>query len=1019
VLKELMLKSVVIAFACSISFMAHAIADSPKPVNVPAGDLVQGLETLAKQADVEIVYQASQLKGVRTRGVSGTFAAHDAVIKLLEGTKLHLSTDATTGAMLIAPPDQVASGASPATPSSDNPSDTAANGGKEGKKDSSDGFLLAQMDQGQTSSPSTVEGQEQPPKRKPVQLEEVVVTGSRIPTVAGNQVQPIRTYTRDDIQQSGQTTVADFLNTLPDVSVSSSEQSNASPFESGQTTVQLHGLPIGTTLVLLNGRRVPTNYFGFFDLNDIPVAAIERVDVLPVGASAVYGADALGGAVNIILRQDFNGAELSGTFGHAADVNDTDANFAWGKSFARGSFSLLGTYQDRGGLLGSQRSATSTTVLPPGAPASFDLEDDCSPGNVYSLNGQNLPGLPTSYAGIPAGISGTPTIQQFLGTAGHLNQCSVFRSSTLIPATQREGALLSGHYQVLDSMDVFAEVMFSNERLQSSYGYLIDGPGGSYGGTTVGAGNPYNPFRETVGVSFDYPGLLAINRELGSLLRPLLGIQGSIFSGWHYEVSAYLSHDRFQSQYPYVAPTALQAALDSSNPATALNPFTTGAPGSPELIQSLITPVNPYHPRLVDQIVDAQAILRGSLVELPSGSLQTVLGSEYSHENQYSDLAPYSPVLDLQRRSYAMFAELRAPLWADRDSTQSLDRLALTLAGRYDHTDDFGGKATWQGGLLWRPTGSLSLTGGYGLSYQAPQLPQVDGGVQYSFTGNFAGLVDPFRGGQSVPSTVTTIVGANPNLKPETGSSRSLGLAYSSQILHGLEASITYFRVDISNYIGTPDGQTLIDYPNLFPGAVIRGPVTPQDQMRGFLGPITQINGLYYNFGALQVAGLDADLRYAIETAIGRFTPSLAVANIYRWQSALSPGLPSLSYVSQAGGTPGWAPRWKGTATLAWKRGPLSAMIAGRYVSRYDDYQSAVVNSNELGNFWTFDLNTRYQIGSLLTSGSSLLAGAYISVGAVNVFDKTPPFSYGYLAYDASEYDIRGRFIYAQIGVKF
>ena len=202
-------------------------------------------------------------------------------------------------------------------------------------------------------------------------------------------------------------------------------------------------------------------------------------------------------------------------------------------------------------------------------------------------------------------------------------------------------------------------------------------------------------------------------------------------------------------------------------------------------------------------------------------------------------------------------------------------------------------------------------------------------------------------------------------------------------------------------------------------GAVVRGPATPQDQQQGFLGPITQINRTFYNFGDLHVAGFDADLRYTIDTGLGQITPSVALANIYKWQSALTPNSPSISYASQAGGNPGWAPRWKGTAAFNWKRGPLSANLAGRYVGRYKDYQDAVPNSNELGNSWIFDFNTRYEVGQALAGANPWLSATYLALGAVNLFDKQPAFSYGALGVDLSEYDLRGRFVYAQLGLKW
>ena len=341
--------------------------------------------------------------------------------------------------------------------------------------------------------------------------------------------------------------------------------------------------------------------------------------------------------------------------------------------------------------------------------------------------------------------------------------------------------------------------------------------------------------------------------------------------------------------------------------------------------------------------------------------------------------------------------------------------MALTLAGRYDHASDYGGKGTWQSGLLWRATNALSFSGTYGLSYQAPQLNEISG--PQSIETEALGVPDPFRGNQPVLYPVAQVFGPNFNLKPETGDSFTLGLEYSSQTLPGLHASLTWYGLNITNYIGIESVPTLLAFPNLFPGAVIRAPPTPEDQQLGYLGLITQLNEDYYNFGDIHVGGFDADLHYVIDTRAGQFTPAVALANIYKWQSAVLPGAPAIDGVGQATfyGV-GWSPRWKGTAALAWKDGPASMSVTGRYVGRYLDYQDFVPNTNEIGNTWIFDLNARYEFGQGAANGNQSKTGVYIAVGAVNVFNRTPPFSYSPEWYDINEYDIRGRYLHLDVG---
>jgi iron complex outermembrane receptor protein len=1010
------LLSIVLAVATvAMPVSAQAIAQSYH-LNIPRQQLDGALKDLAQQTGLQIARFSDTPSGSALVGpLSGDMSVDEALISLLKmsGLTYKVVNDRTIAVML--PGADSAAGTSTQASGVDQASPATSDNGKEGKKSSSEQFRVAQLDQGQTSGAATVEqAGEQASKKKTVQLEEVIVTGSHIPTVALQQVQPVQVYRRDEIEQSGQTTLVGFLNNLPDVSTIGNDSLIGVPGAS--TTVQLHGLPVGTTLVLLNGRRVETNsYADVFDLGNIPVTAIERIEVLPVGASAIYGADALAGAVNIILRSNFNGFEANGKFGHTDGDNDSDANIAWGRNFDRGGVSIIATYDDRGQLLGSQRTPTSSTDFPANAFTSNYVIDACSPGNVYSLNGQNLPGLSSPQAGIPAGISGTPTVQQFAATAGHPNECNYHQDSSLIPASNTEGTYLSGHYEVARSIEFFSEILFTHAALQADDVPLI-----SPSHVTLGANNPYNPFGEAVAVSFSYPGIPSAYDSSKYLIQPLVGVRGSIFSDWHYEATAYLSRDRFHADYLISNSSPAQtAALGSSDPATALNPFTTGVPGTPQLMQSILGSSALIDALFDSRVEEGEALLRGPLLQLPAGPLQLAVGSEYFHLSQLSEqLIPalgVSDQSDLSRNSYAGFLEARIPLLAEQGEPQSGDQLAMTLAGRYDHTNDFGGKATWQGGLLWRPVQSISITGSYGLSYQAPQLVDLGGGVQFTYPQLVS---DPLRGGQT--SSVTVVYGSNPNLQPETGKSRTLGVAYSSESLKGFTASSSYFDIDITNYIGRIAPLVAVANQNLFSSLIVRGPPSPQDIAKGYPGPILQINQSPFNFGELRVSGFDVDLRYAVDSRAGTFTPSVAIANVFRWQSALLPGSPVIDYVSQATyNGPGFAPRWKGTAAIDWKKSVLSANITGRYLGRYTDYQDFVANTNELGNQWLFDAHVRYQLSDASQGNSRWHAGTYIEVGAVNLLNKMPPFSYGALPWDSMEYDLRGRFVYAQAGVKW
>jgi hypothetical protein len=133
----------------------------------------------------------------------------------------------------------------------------------------------------------------------------------------------------------------------------------------------------------------------------------------------------------------------------------------------------------------------------------------------------------------------------------------------------------------------------------------------------------------------------------------------------------------------------------------------------------------------------------------------------------------------------------------------------------------------------------------------------------------------------------------------------------------------------------------------------------------------------------------------------------------------LQPGLPTVSYVSQATLIgPGFAPRWKGTAALGWKLGPYSANVDERYVGRYRDYQDFSASPLELGNFWFCDANFRYDVGSVIQRNNKLFAGSYVTIGAVNLFNRLPQTANTFQGFDTFQADIRGRFLYAQFGVR-
>src|SRR5215469_5377982 len=193
-----------------------------------------------------------------------------------------------------------------------------------------------------------------------IMLQPVTVTGSRLNLTPGQETQELQVYSAEDIAKSGQPSVSEFLNTLP--VVSAVDDPEGLQTDNGVTGVRLHGLPFDATLVLIDGKRVGTSAAGafnnIFDLNNIPIAAIERIEILPQGGSAIYGSDAIGGVINIILKKDFEGVTASGKYGGADHTEEGDLSATWGTRSNHGSASVIASYQVRTQLLGQFRALT-------------------------------------------------------------------------------------------------------------------------------------------------------------------------------------------------------------------------------------------------------------------------------------------------------------------------------------------------------------------------------------------------------------------------------------------------------------------------------------------------------------------------------------------------------------------------------------------------------------------------------------------------------------------------------------
>jgi iron complex outermembrane receptor protein len=979
-------------------------------LNLPSQPLEAALQEFSRVTGLKVMLYTDLGRGVISPKVSGTLTPDAALALLLKGAALRFEyLDAKTVAVLPRHDKTGDAQLQPLSHLSDDSTRSASKGeGGEGPEMALGGGAA---DSTQSRSSDT-ESDNDARRKRHAELEEIVVTGSRLLRSATDGPQEVMIYTNEQIEQSGQNSIADFLNTIPSVSLSTGE--NGFQTLGGASTVSLRGLPVGTTLVLINGRRVEVtgaaSVYGneFFDLNTIPLAAVERLEIVADGSSAVYGSDAIAGVVNIILKKNFDGLEASVKRSWATGTDESDANLAFGKRWDKGSISVIGSYQTRGDLNTSERALTASNDYTAFGGPNNNLPV-CAPGNVFSVDGNPLPGGPVgsgaTYAAVSRKVtSGRPTLADF--NFGTLNECPLSLGSSLIPETHRTGVLLQASYKPLSSMEVFMELMYSHVKQYQSFQpeQLFGLPGSQQ--ATVSAANPYNPFGTTVGIAVSFPSIPQISLYDTEFFRPLVGVRGAISDKWKWEVSAWESadwtHNTTSNQIQ--DGVGIQNALNSTDPATALNPFVAGPAGSKSYLQSFFSP---SYRTLSGREKTVNGFLRGTLPGLSVNPIQIALGGEYDRESlTFDDVntgfdAPNTRGT-YQRTSYAVFGEARVPILANHSNPTNGDVLAVTLAGRRDHYNDFGAKSTPQFGGEWRPIETLLVRATFARAFKVP--PFFDLYSPQTTLQNVA-ATDASTG---QPISVTTLNGGNPNLRPLTGSSHTFGFVYSSKALPDLQVSVTNWSINEHDAIQNVGAQFILNNQNLFPGNVIRNSS----------GMITEVIDTAVNFGTINVEGLDYQLSYRYRSLFGLLMPTISATETYKYRATLVPGSPSVDGVSKAQDSNDWAPRWKGAVTLGWKLGSYMANVNGRYVGKYQDYSS----TREIGNFWLCDANVRYVIGETFAPRNAFLRESYVEFGGVNLFNKLPQYSNyvgSNLGYDPAQADIRGRMLYARLGVKW
>lgn len=959
-------------------------------IEQPSQAMADSLRSIARQTGASVLFDPAVVNGRMARPVSGRLSAAEAISRAIDGSGLAADV-MKDGAIVVRPTS---------SPGSAPPSPSGA-----GARSTRSAAVAAAAEVGQTnvaqagvSVSAAGAGRPEAPEGTAAGSDRIVITGSRLKRVASEGPVPVNSYSREEIERSGQPTLERFLQSLNEVTITPGE--GAFGTTSGQGTVQLRGLPVGSTLVLINGRRlqaVGSSSGNLFNLNLIPMAAVERVEVVPVGSSAVYGGDALAGVVNVILKRSLDGYSASARVASGRGVGDGQFSIATGGQGDKGSFMLLGAISKSTPLTMAERE--------------FFLDADfrrfggidarsrlCTPGTVTSTTGVNLPGLSSSFAGIPSVASGALlTAADFAATAGQANLCNsqangngyslthAMQSASLHAVTERHlGAEWS----------LFGELTFARDRLES------EEVGLGLNNVLVPASNPYNPFGVPVRVTARL-GLENGNEGLvrnTDYMRALVGVRGQLGAGWELEAAVSTSQDRGDRRQlnGTVNTAARDAALAAPSRDAALNPFTAGRAGNEDVLRRIWTDGLRDNDGQKDQLT---AFARGSVGSLPAGAVDAIVGIETGRD-RYATAVAGGSTYDVSRNSGALFGEVRLPLLKGESSTGPTWSLAaMTLAARRDRYSDFGSANTYQAGLEIRPARNLLFRGAAATSFKPPTLLQSNVSEQ-SFTTELYGLRDPVRG--NAPITGGEVLRTtNRQLQPEEGRAYSLGAVWEPEFAAGSRLSLTAWRVQIDDLIGLLWPQIPLDNEALFPELVVRGPA-----VGGVPGPVTRVIYTEVNFGRVETAGLDLEAMQSWRGQGGRWTLAASATRANRYRVQLAPGAPEVDRLGRRF-SDYWAPTWKARSSIGFDAGAWSASATGRYLGSYKD---AGTSERKLGGRWLLDVSASLNLRRIgLLSGAATKA-ATLSVGVVNLTNQLPEFVAASPYYDVTQADWRGRY---------
>jgi iron complex outermembrane receptor protein len=808
-------------------------------------------------------------------------------------------------------------------------------------------------------------------------LERVEVTGSHIRRLEAEGASPVETISRKDLEKSAYNSVSDVLRDITANSFGSAREASGSN-AAGNAEVDLRGLGASNTLVLLNGQRLPSDAVtGAVDLNLVPMAAVERIEILKDGASAIYGSDALGGVVNIITRKDFSGTEvrLSSSYPELKGGAKNEVSLVNGFNHDKWSVVNVISYRDNKSVYDKNRQWTDNGVSNTGSPGSYR-----NSGDVWHVD----PNCPADR------IKRTPN--------GDLCTFKYSDYATRLPALQQLGLLSEANYEYSSAVKLIGRISATQKKAQWTYAaspgsFVIPGAvadhlgsgGGQLPGTTAGKNLNVSYRLTELGTRDSQVVTNASNIMLGS----------NIQLGNSWQLDASVAQNLVNTSNRGVNGYALRNVLIQDITTGAFNPFGDGASRG-DLSNAKYIPSE----NTMSFLTTGEVKASGEMIQMESGPLGVAFGTTHTfqkYEDNYDEESLNDNVIGNagssgrgSRNTAAIFTEFSIPVASN---------LEFQLAGRYDKYSDFGSTTNPKAAFIYRPIPTLVVRGSVGTGFKAPLLTDLYAAKSEgnpTFIDAVACKAEQALGGSTPscePTQYTVTSNGNPGLKEEKSLSYNIGTVFEPSQDFNIGADV--FLTKTKNVVGLDldeamkaeaAGTNLAQY----------GIIVDRDSN----GYLQSIEAPLLNLSAQEIYGIDFSTSYRI----GKIKVSTDHSQLIYFKEEGFPGAGLTNKLGKNG-----KPPWKNATSLAYSFHPNQELSLLATTTAAHD--KSVDDTGKLPVYTNYDIQYSHKLG---------LKQAF-AVGIRNVLGSTPPLDHynpnGKL--DPSIYDQIGRQIFASYKAGF